>query len=53
LVHFLDAILCRVIASHSGRSKNLWLAAGLVFGIWSLAILFLLAEKEKNPRPSQ
>jgi hypothetical protein len=44
LVHFLDAILCRVIAGHSGRSKNRWTAAGLIFGIWALAILFLLPD---------
>jgi hypothetical protein len=46
LVHFLDAILCRVIAGHGGRRKNLWMAAGLIFGIWTLAILFLLPEKK-------
>jgi len=48
LVHFLDAILCRVIASHSGRPKSLWMAAGLIFGIWALAILFLLPEKRRE-----
>ena len=47
LVHFLDAILCRVIADHDGRPKNLWMAAGLIFGIWALAILFLLPEKRQ------
>ncbi|HEX2227511.1 MAG TPA: hypothetical protein VHM64_10235 [Candidatus Binatia bacterium] len=50
LVHSLDAILCRVIAGHSGRPKNLWTAAGSIFGIWAVAILFLLPEK--NPRPN-
>lgn len=48
LVHFLDAILCRVIADHGGRPKNLWMAAGLIFGIWALAILFLLPEKRQE-----
>jgi hypothetical protein len=48
LVHFLDAILCRVIAGHGGRRKNLWTAAGLVFGIWALAILFLLPERRQK-----
>jgi hypothetical protein len=45
LVHVLDAILCRVIAAHSGRRKNLWMTAGLVFGIWALGTLFLLPAK--------
>lgn len=46
LVHFLDAILCRVIAGHSARRKNIWTAAGLIFGIWALAILFLLPDNQ-------
>ena len=43
LVHILDAILCRLIASHSGRNRNLWMIAGLVLGIWALGSLFLFA----------
>jgi hypothetical protein len=46
LVHVLDAILCRVIASQGGRDKNLWTAAGLIFGIWALGALFLLPAKK-------
>ncbi|MGE5820448.1 MAG: hypothetical protein ACM37Z_20655 [Deltaproteobacteria bacterium] len=45
LVHFLDAILCAVVASHSGRRKSLWMIGGLVLGIWALATLFLLPDK--------
>jgi hypothetical protein len=45
LVHFLDAILCGVIASHGGRRKILWMIGGLVFGIWALGTLLLLPEK--------
>jgi hypothetical protein len=48
LVHCLDAILCRVIAGHGGRPKNLWMVAGLIFGIWALAILFFLPEKRQK-----
>jgi hypothetical protein len=47
LVHILDAILCGVVASHSGRNKNLWIAGGLVFGIWAVGILFLLPDRRK------
>jgi hypothetical protein len=46
LVHMLDAILCRVIAGHSGRHKLGWTVAGLFFGIWALGTLFLLPAKK-------
>ena len=45
LIHFLNAILCRLIASHSGRNKNLWMVAGLILGIWALGPLFLFSGK--------
>ena len=48
LVHSLDAILCRVIAGQGGRPKNLWTAAGSIFGIWAVATLFLLPEKRRK-----
>ena len=46
LVHVLDAILCRVIAGHSGRQKLAWTVAGLFFGIWALGTLFLLPARK-------
>ena len=48
LVHILDAILCRVIAGHSGRQKLSWTVAGLCFGIWALGTLFLLPAKNRS-----
>lgn len=48
LVHVLDAILCAVIASHSGRRKSLWVIGGLLLGIWALATLFLLPDQRKR-----
>jgi hypothetical protein len=52
LVHLLDAILCYVIADHSGRNKTGWTIAGLVGGIWALAILFVLPAKyQRKGRP--
>jgi hypothetical protein len=42
LVHSLDAILCGVVADHSGRNKLLWTISGLICGIWALGALFLL-----------
>jgi hypothetical protein len=48
LVHILDAILCRVIAGHSGRQKLPWTVAGLFFGIWALGTLFVLPAKKPN-----
>lgn len=50
VVHVCDAILCRVIAGHSQRQKDLWMLLGLVFGIWALGTLFLLpARSADNP----
>ncbi len=48
LIHILDAILCGVIAKHSGRNKYLWTAGGLICGIWALGALFLLPAKNPN-----
>ncbi|MGH7767599.1 MAG: hypothetical protein ACREQP_09110 [Candidatus Binatia bacterium] len=48
VVHVLDAILCGLIAGQSGRSKKIWTAAGLCFGIWALATIFVLPAKRKN-----
>ena len=46
VVHILDAVLCRVVAGHSGRREIPWTIAGLVFGVWALGILFLLPAKK-------
>lgn len=46
LLHLLDAVLCRLIAAHEGRRKNVWTIAGLCLGIWAVATLFLLPEKK-------
>lgn len=48
LVHLLDAILCGVIANHSGRNKIVWILAGAVCGIWALGTLFLLPAKKSR-----
>lgn len=50
LVHVLDAILCAVVANHSGRDKTLWTLAGLAAGIWALGALFLLPAKKTGNR---
>lgn len=47
LVHFLDAILCGVIAKYSRRNKTLWTVAGALCGIWALAAIFLLPAKNR------
>jgi len=48
LVHILDAALCGLIASQSGRNKEAWTIAGLLLGIWALGALFLLPEKKSS-----
>ena len=45
VVHICDAVLCALIAGQSGRNKKIWAAAGLFFGIWGLAALFVLPRK--------
>jgi hypothetical protein len=52
LVHFLDAILCGVVAKHSGRSKLLWTLGGALCGIWALAAIFLLPAKTSQQNSS-
>jgi len=49
LVHLLDALLCRLIASNQGRHRTFWTAAGSVSGIWALGVLCLLADKRGRP----
>jgi hypothetical protein len=46
--HILDAILCGVVANHSGRNKFLWTVSGLICGIWALGALFLLPTKKST-----
>ena len=48
LIHLLDAILCGVIANHSGRNVIGWTLSGLLGGIWALGALFLLPEKKNQ-----
>ena len=48
LVHVLDASLCFLIASHSGRRGLPWTVGGLIFGIWALGTLFLLPSKKRK-----
>jgi hypothetical protein len=46
-VHFLDGILCRLFASNSGYSKNLWTVIGCLLGVWAIVILVLLPKRER------
>ncbi|MFQ5904687.1 MAG: hypothetical protein ACE5JO_13460 [Candidatus Binatia bacterium] len=50
LVHILDAVLCRLIAAHNGRNKEIWTVAGLFLGIWALGTLFLLPGKRQETK---
>jgi hypothetical protein len=52
LIHILDAILCGVIANHSGRNKLLWTCGGLLCGIWALGALFLLPARKSTDSSS-
>ena len=45
VIHLLDAILCFVIATQSGRNRTTWTLAGLVLGVWAVGTLFLVVER--------
>ena len=45
VVHTCDAIMCRLFAHNNGYPKNLWTALGFVFGIWALAVLIVLPNR--------
>jgi hypothetical protein len=49
LIHALDAVVCRVVATQNGRHKEIWTVMGLVFGIWALGALFLLPNWTARP----
>ncbi len=45
VIHILDALLCYVIATQSGRNRTIWTLAGLVLGVWAVGTLFLFVER--------
>jgi len=45
VIHLLDALLCYVIATQSGRNRTIWTLAGLVLGVWGVGTLFLVVER--------
>lgn len=51
VIHILDALLCYIIATQSGRNRTTWTLAGLVLGIWAVGTLFLVVERGSgNPK---
>lgn len=46
-VHFLDGIMCRLVAANGGYSRNLWTMLGCLFGVWAVVIIFLLPKREQ------
>jgi len=45
VIHLLDALLCYVIATQSGRDRTIWTLAGLVLGVWAVGTLFIVVER--------
>src|SRR5215470_4227699 len=45
------APLTILIASRRGRSRTLWTAAGLAFGMWALAAVLLMGEPAEKSSP--
>lgn len=48
VIHVLDAILCSIVARHSGRKPGAWALAGLALGVWGVLPLLLLPAKAKR-----
>jgi hypothetical protein len=46
-VHFLDGIMCRLLAYNSGYPRNLWTVLGGLFGVWAIVVLVLLPKRER------
>lgn len=46
-VHFLDGIMCRLVAANGGYSRNLWTVLGCLFGVWAVVVLILLPKRER------
>lgn len=45
VIHILNALLCYIIATQSGRNRTIWTLAGLVLGVWAVGTLFLVVER--------
>ncbi|HYD48529.1 MAG TPA: hypothetical protein VEB21_09285 [Terriglobales bacterium] len=53
LVHVCDAVVCFVLASHHDFNKRRWAAAGMMLGIWAVAVLLVrasLSARQAYPR---
>jgi len=51
VVHTCDATMCRLFAHNNGYPKNLWTLLGFLFGIWALAVLITLPNRNARSRP--
>ena len=38
VANILNAIVCRLIAHNHGRDKRVWTIAGLLLGLWAVAL---------------
>jgi hypothetical protein len=45
VIHLMNAVLCYVVATQSGRNRTIWTLAGLVLGVWAVGTLFILVER--------
>ena len=48
--HVLDAVLCYIIATQSGRNRTRWTLAGLVLGVLAMGPLIIVAERGSGSR---
>jgi hypothetical protein len=52
-LNICDAIMCRLIAHNNGYPRNAWTVAGLIGGVWAVAVVILLPRRDGGgtPRP--
>ncbi len=50
VVNTCDAFMCRLFARNNGYPPRLWMALGLVFGLWALVVCILLPKREPRER---
>lgn len=48
IVNVCDGVMCRLFARNNGYPTKLWTAAGLVFGVWAVALLIVMPKRERR-----
>jgi len=50
VINLCQAGMCRLLAHNNGYAKNFWTVAGLLAGIWAVALLMILPARHRPPQ---